>query len=175
MSIYGNVSIPADAPKDFAVGAFCIPEDFKKLQEDNRPDYDEFECVFFRFGFDPKLPLSIKSQSVAKYYSEAIEFLNDYQWLPQVYVIFMFFWLFAFIQGLNQMTLAGSFGTWYFTRFKNIDKRLENDLPLLTTLGSFFRAIFYHFGTIAFGSLLIAIVKFIKLILEYVTEKVCFI
>lgn len=174
MSPMGNATIPVDAPKDFAVGAYCIPEDFNTLQQDNRPEYDDFECIYFRFGFDPKLPASIKTQSIAKYYSEAIEFLNEYQWIPQLFVIFMFFWLFAFIQGLNQMTLAGSFGTWYFTRFKNINSLLDNDLPFLTTLGSFFRAIFFHFGTIAFGSLLIAIVKFIKLILEYITEKVSY-
>lgn len=166
-----NTSIPAGASDEFYVGAYCIPEIFEQLQQDNSPDYDNFDCVFFRFGFDPALPKSIKSQAIAKYYSDIIEFLNDYQWLPQVYVLFMFFWLFAFIQGLNQMTIAGSFGTWYFTRYKNIDPTLQNDLPFLTTLGSFLRAIFYHFGTIAFGSLLIAIVKFIRAILEYISEK----
>lgn len=166
-----NTSIPAGASQEFYVGAYCIPEIFQQLQQDNTPDYDNFDCVFFRFGFDPALPKSIKSQAIAKYYSDIIEFLNDYQWLPQVYVLFMFFWLFAFIQGLNQMTIAGSFGMWYFTRYENINSSFSNDLPTLTTLGSFFRAIFYHFGTIAFGSLLIAIVKFIRAILEYISQK----
>lgn len=145
MSDFGNATIPAGAPDDFAKGAFCIPEEFKVLKEENSPAYDDFDCVFFRFGFDPQLPSKIKSQSIAKYYSASIEFLNDYQWLPQVFVLFMYFWLFAFIQGLNQMTIAGSFGSWYFTRFKNINAAFDNDLPKLTTLGSFFRAIFLPF------------------------------
>jgi solute carrier family 44 (choline transporter-like protein), member 2/4/5 len=76
------------------------------------------------------------------------------------------------MSGLNSMTLAGSFGAWYWTRFKNISKEYENKLPLFTLFGSFGRAIFFHFGTIAFGSLLIAIVKFIRLVLEFFMNRV---
>jgi len=167
-----NSTLPADAPVKFTKGDYCIPEEFNQLKKENPTIYDDFDCVFFRRGFDPNLPANIKSQTLSKYYSKAIEIFNEYQWIPQVFVLFMFFWLFAFVQGLNQMTIAGSFGAWYFTRLKNINSSFSNDLPFFTTLGSFFRAIFFHFGTIAFGSLLIAIVKMIKVALEYVSQKV---
>jgi choline transporter-like protein 2/4/5 len=83
----------------------------------------------------------------------------------------MLFWLTAFNIGLNEMTIAGAFGAFYWTRFSNIDKKYQNKLPMFTVFGSFLRAIFYHFGTLAFGSLLIAIVKMIRVALEYIDRK----
>jgi solute carrier family 44 (choline transporter-like protein), member 2/4/5 len=35
------------------------------------------------------------------------EFFGKYQWLPQLYNLFVFFWTEAFVVGLNQMILAG--------------------------------------------------------------------
>ncbi len=77
-----------------------------------------------------------------------MEFINEYQWLPQTYVLFMLFWLTAFMVGLNEMTLAGAFGTWYWTRLENVNKQYRNKLPFFTVLGSVWRALFYHLGRI---------------------------
>ena len=117
------------------------------------------------------MPVDLNSAELEKYYTKAIEFINKYQWIPQVFVLFMLFWLTAFNVGLNEMTIAGSFGAYYWTRYSHIDKHYKNKLPTFTVLGSFFRAIFYHFGTLAFGSLLIAIVKLIRVILEFIDKK----
>ena len=152
------------------IGDYCEPEEFYKLKEQH-PEWQSFECYYYKFGFDPKLPVGIDSEDVSVYYTKAIEILNDYQWLPQAYIIFMLFWLFAFVNGLNQMTLAGSFGAYYWTRYENVDKHEKNRLPFFTVIGSFGRAIFYHFGTIVFGSLLIAIVQVIRVILEFIHQK----
>lgn len=101
-----------------------------------------------------------------------MEFINEHPWVLQLYVLFMLFWLASFVNGLNEMTLAGAFGAWYWTNFSNINKQLKNKLPFFTVLGSFARAFFFHFGTIAFGSLLIALLKIIRVILEYISNKV---
>lgn len=58
------------------------------------------------------------------------------------------------------MILAGTFATWYFTMEKK-------KLPLFTVLESLIRTIRFHLGTIAFGSLIIAICRFLKAMFEY--------
>jgi choline transporter-like protein 2/4/5 len=45
-------------------------------------------------------------------------------------------------------------------------------VPCSTLCASLFRALIFHLGTIAFGSLIIAIVKIIRGVLEYFEEKV---
>ena len=155
------------------VGDYCLPEEFYKLKAEylDDPKWKSLECFYYNFGFNATLPIGIDSADLSNYYTKAIEILNDYQWLPQVYIIFMLFWLFAFVNGLNQMTLAGSFGAYYWTRFSNASKDKKNNIPFFTLIGSFGRAIFYHFGTIAFGSLILAIVKLIRVILEFLHRK----
>jgi choline transporter-like protein 2/4/5 len=145
----------------FKVGDYCIPEIFNQINQNTT-----FECLFFRFGYSTQLPIGTSSETIQKYYTKAIEIINQYQWIPQAYVLFMFLWLSAFVMGLNQMTLAGTFGEWYW------NMSAFNRLPFVRVLKAFGRAVFFHFGTIAFGSLLIAIVKFIRIILEVTTNQV---
>ena len=65
-----------------------------------------------------------------------------------------------YITALGQMTLSGAFSHWYFTMKKS-------DLPSLTLWASFKRT-FYHIGTMAFGSLIIAIIQILRTILNYI-------
>jgi solute carrier family 44 (choline transporter-like protein), member 2/4/5 len=160
--------------RERAVGDYCIPDEFNEWKLKmivNNSKYYYWECYFFQHGFDTTPPPGVDSTKIANYYVKIIEIINRYQWLPQLFVAFMFFWLTAFVVGLNQMVLAGSFGEWYWTRFENVDSEYKNKMSWFTVAGSFGRAIFYHLGTIAFGSLLIAIVKMIRLILEYLSHK----
>ena len=61
--------------------------------------------------------------------------------------------------------LAGVYARYYWDR-----KGLG--VPCSSLCASLFRALIFHLGTIAFGSLIIAIVKLIRGILEYFEEKV---
>ncbi|QQP57125.1 Choline transporter protein 2 [Caligus rogercresseyi] len=63
------------------------------------------------------------------------------------------------------MILAGAFASWYWTFDK---KREVPSLPLLSSTTRTFR---YHLGTVAFGSLIIAIIRFIRVMLERIEEK----
>ncbi|CAH1236388.1 unnamed protein product [Diabrotica balteata] len=83
----------------------------------------------------------------------------------QAYNIFAFFWLLCFVIALGQMVLAGVFAQWYWT-FK------KSRLPFFAVTSAFARTLRYHIGTLAFGSLIIAICKLIRLFLEYVDHKV---
>ncbi|XP_071948312.1 choline transporter-like protein 2 [Antedon mediterranea] len=82
----------------------------------------------------------------------------------QAYNLFGLFWLMYFIIALCQVTLAGAFASWYWT----FDKK---DTPTFAVTASFWRAIRYHLGSIAFGSLIIAIIKMIRVSLEYLERK----
>ncbi|KAJ2946563.1 hypothetical protein O0L34_g12617 [Tuta absoluta] len=75
-----------------------------------------------------------------------------------------FFWAMFFVSGVADMMLASTFATWYWT-FK------KKDVPFFALTGGIFRVLIYHLGTVAFGSLIIAIVRVIRVILEYIDHK----
>ena len=108
------------------------------------------DCIFYKYGFD--------SSTI---YNSVISFLNTYQWVPQLYNLFMLFWVQAFIIGFNQMVLAGCFGDWYWSKSKS-------SCILFISLKDTF---VYHLGSIAFGSLLIAICKFLRTLITLVERR----
>ncbi|XP_026323830.1 CTL-like protein 2 isoform X2 [Hyposmocoma kahamanoa] len=75
-----------------------------------------------------------------------------------------FFWTMFFISGVADMMLASTFSTWYWTFHKR-------DLPFFTLTSGIYRTLRYHLGTVAFGALIIAIVRVIRVILEYIDHK----
>jgi len=62
------------------------------------------------------------------------------------------------------MILAGTFATWYWTFRKS-------DVPFFTVTEATLRTLRYHVGTLAFGSLIIAICRMIRVALEYIDSK----
>ncbi|XP_072015999.1 choline transporter-like protein 2 isoform X1 [Amphiura filiformis] len=88
--------------------------------------------------------------------------LPTYTTYLQFVNLFGLFWISNFIIALGQVTLAGAFASYFWAYDKS------NDVPALPLLRSFWWAIRYHLGSIAFGSLIIAIVKIIRVLLEYV-------
>lgn len=83
-----------------------------------------------------------------------------------IYNVFGLFWSMFFISAFGEMVLAGAFASWYWA----FDK--SKDVPSLPVTYSFGRTLRYHIGTLAFGSLIIAIVRMIRVILEYIDYKV---
>ena len=82
----------------------------------------------------------------------------------QIYNLFGFFWGLFFLEALDQMVLAGAFASWYWVLNKK-------DVPKLPLMSSFSRTCRYHIGTLAFGSLIIAILRMIRVMIEYIEEK----
>ncbi|ODN04010.1 Choline transporter-like protein 4 [Orchesella cincta] len=82
-----------------------------------------------------------------------------------LYNFFGLLWLLCFVNDMGDMVLAGCFAGWYWTlnRSKN--------LSTFPVGSSFLRTARYHLGTLAFGSLIISIIKFIRYFLEYVDYK----
>jgi hypothetical protein len=82
-----------------------------------------------------------------------------------LYMLFCYFWTSEFIIALGQLAVAASFAGWYFNREKSM---LMNSTVLwgVRTTG------YYHSGTAAYGSLIIAIMKTIQAVLTYLQKKV---
>ncbi|XP_068729882.1 choline transporter-like protein 4 [Montipora capricornis] len=83
----------------------------------------------------------------------------------QIVHLFGWFWVMNFIIALGMCVLAGAFASYYWA----LDKK--NDIPKFAVTSSFFRTLRYHTGSLAFGSLIIAIVQLIRAGLEYLDHK----
>ncbi|XP_046721930.1 choline transporter-like protein 2 isoform X1 [Silurus meridionalis] len=90
---------------------------------------------------------------------------HKYLILLQFYNVFLFFWCANFVTALGQMTLAGAFASYYWSFNKS------RDMPACPVFASFGRALRYHTGSLAFGSLILAIVQVIRVLLEYLDHK----
>lgn len=83
----------------------------------------------------------------------------------QIYNILGFLWCINFVIALGQCVLAGAFASYYWALKK------PNDIPTCAVASSFVRTLRYHVGSLAFGSLILTIVQAIRLILEYLDNK----
>jgi len=83
-------------------------------------------------------------------------------------MIFGYFWIMAFILACNEFVIIVSAATWYFS-----DKTIPDDDGIAGDAEVYkgFKWIFVHFGSLAIGSLLVAIVWMIRFVFEYVSKK----
>ncbi|NXX99519.1 CTL2 protein, partial [Centropus bengalensis] len=90
---------------------------------------------------------------------------HKYLIIFQFFNLFMFFWLANFVIALGQVTLAGAFASYYWAF------RKPDDMPAFPLFSAFSRALRYHTGSLAFGSLILAIVQVIRVVLEYLDHR----
>lgn len=77
-----------------------------------------------------------------------------------IFITFAGFYISEVIKNTIHVTISGVYGTWYYC-FKS-----DQGMPRWPAFGSFKRAMTYSFGSISFGSLLIALVNLIRYLLE---------
>jgi len=75
------------------------------------------------------------------------------------------FWVNGFVVACGQSCVAGAVGVWYFT--PNAEKKSLGRVPVNSGVRNTFK---YHMGTLAFGSLLLAVVQFIRAVFFWVEE-----
>ncbi|NXK00914.1 CTL2 protein, partial [Corythaixoides concolor] len=124
-------------------GQSCQPETFNG--SDAAEQCPDAQCLFAFYG----------GETPYHRYLVVLQFFN----------LFMFFWLVNFVIALGQVTLAGAFASYYWA-FKKPD-----DMPAFPLFSAFSRALRYHTGSLAFGSLILAIVQVIRVILEYLDHR----
>lgn len=92
-------------------------------------------------------------------------YVNDYSVYIQLYNLVGLFWGTFFVMGFGQIVLAGAFASYYWTFNK------PSDVPTFAVAQSLCRSTRYHLGSVAFGALLITIVRLIRVLLEYIEMK----
>ncbi|XP_033873282.3 choline transporter-like protein 5-B isoform X2 [Acipenser ruthenus] len=126
--------------------------------------YENFTCDPETFSKTNVTKLCPHSQCTFAFYGGE-SLYHKYIFILQICNIFVFLWLVNFAIALGQCTLAGAFASYYWA-FKK-----PGDVPASPLFSSFGRAIRYHTGSLAFGSLILAIVQLIRIILEYLDHK----
>ncbi|GBG24016.1 Choline transporter-like protein 5 [Hondaea fermentalgiana] len=92
----------------------------------------------------------------------------SYKSVVMAYMIFGLFWILNFISGINTLTISGAVLRWFWAGEVAEDGAGKTRIPILR---SFYVAIRYHLGTVAFGSLVLAIVSFIRYVAAYVQRR----
>ncbi len=94
-----------------------------------------------------------------------------------IYHVFGLLWTAQFIQGIGAMTVAGAVCAWYFGQLpKEAEgneeyEKLRYAKSRFPICGSLYRTVRYYLGTVAFGSLLIAFIQFVRLVFAYIQKK----
>ncbi|CAB9497279.1 Choline transporter-like protein [Seminavis robusta] len=81
------------------------------------------------------------------------------------FLLFVAFWTSNFIVAVGDLTVAMSVARWYFQKEK---RRIGS----CVVLGSLANTLYYHTGTLAFGSLLIALVQLVRALLERIRRTI---
>ncbi|MEN2496142.1 MAG: hypothetical protein MHMPM18_000701 [Marteilia pararefringens] len=104
----------------------------------------------------PNVPIVEEDGFTVRFENDSFRFLSL---LP----LFFMLWVCQITNDSTEYVIAGSMARWYFTRDK---KRLKS--PILNTIRDLLT---YHFGSIAFGSFLIAVLKFVRAVMYYVAKR----
>ncbi|CAL8238507.1 unnamed protein product, partial [Lota lota] len=133
--------------------------------------FNNTECAYSRDTCDPKTfnTSNIMAECpdaeclFAFYGGETL--YHKYLIVLQFYNVFLFFWCANFVTALGQVTLSGAFASYYWAYKK------PDDIPAYPIFSSLGRALRYHTGSLAFGSLILSLVQIIRVFLEYLDHK----
>uniref|UniRef100_A0A182R922 Choline transporter-like protein n=1 Tax=Anopheles funestus TaxID=62324 RepID=A0A182R922_ANOFN len=140
-----NTSTTCLCSNGYKEGDICDPVVFNENCKDTSRAYDQGRCIDAACHFQ-----EVDTPTIVGYFHA----LN----------VIGFFWCICFVSAFSEMVLAFTFATWYWTRQKS-------RLPFFVLTRGVTRTILYHLGTLAFGSLIIAICKIIRAFLEYLDHK----
>jgi hypothetical protein len=82
-----------------------------------------------------------------------------------IFFLLSFYWTNQVLGNVVQATVAGAVGTWWF----DPEEARGYCSPALT--GSLFRSVSYSFGSICFGSLIVAVIQTLRALLENVAQN----
>ena len=83
----------------------------------------------------------------------------------QFYNLFMVMWTTGLINAISFTTMAGAFCRWYWSRG---DERMRESFPICRSYG---RVMQYHFGSMAVGSFILALIRLVRYLLMYLERK----
>uniref|UniRef100_A0A8C9Z0V1 Choline transporter-like protein n=1 Tax=Sander lucioperca TaxID=283035 RepID=A0A8C9Z0V1_SANLU len=145
----------------WAVTAVYLASSGQAVYKVTSPDVS---CPYTNRTCNPESALCQASQCLFAFYGGETSY-HRHLFLLQVYNLLIFLWLLNFSLALEQCTLAGTFASYYWAR------RKPQDIPACPLFSSFSRAIRYHTGSLAFGALVLSVAQLVRLILEYLENK----
>jgi len=115
------------------------------------------------------IALSIFLYATGEFDKEGSKVIANFEWDAKIryswwFHLFALFYMTAVISAYSSFVYSSSACIWYFTSEKGIEAH-----PIRS---SFKRGIRYHFGSLSFGALIIAIVRLIMVWLEVVKKRV---
>uniref|UniRef100_A0A4W5R072 Choline transporter-like protein n=1 Tax=Hucho hucho TaxID=62062 RepID=A0A4W5R072_9TELE len=125
------------------------------------------KCMYANLTCDPETNVTTVcpgSQCTFAFYGGE-SLYHHYIFVLQLCNLLVFLWLVNFTIALGQCTLAGAFASYYWALKK------PQDIPSCPLFSSFSRAVRYHTGSLAFGSLILALVQMFRIVLEYLDHK----
>lgn len=91
---------------------------------------------------------------------------TDGVWIRmQLYHFFGGLWTLAFLHAVGECVIAGAIASWYWVHDKS-------EMPGSPVASSLWRVIRYHLGSLMFGSLILAIVQFIRFMLALLEKQI---
>ncbi|XP_041832994.1 choline transporter-like protein 2 [Melanotaenia boesemani] len=149
-----------------AVFLSTFNEPIYKVFNEMACEYSRATCNPANYSTSPMKTQCPNSQCLFAFYGGETayhKYLNGLQY----YNFFLFFWCANFVTALGQMTLAGAFASYYWAF------RKPADIPAFPVFSSMGRALRYHTGTLAFGSLIHSVVQIIRVlfVVEYLVLK----
>lgn len=127
-----------------------------------------------------EIPQLVKFRGPTDFYPGVFNY-SDFYWdntLKQAAAIHFFslLWNVEFLIYFGYMVAAGAIADWYFTPWVNGTRDKERgegkgQLTRSPVRHSVWRTIRYHLGTICFGSLIIAIIQFLRATVKYIEER----
>lgn len=90
---------------------------------------------------------------------------SDSTYYLMIYHGFGLLWNLAFFMAFCQFVLASSCAIWYYSQGP------DGQEASMTVSRSFWRGVRYHLGSIAFGSLIIAIIEAVRLVMFYIHKQ----
>ncbi|XP_060561474.1 choline transporter-like protein 2 [Ruditapes philippinarum] len=144
---------------------FDLLNDTDIYNENGTYNYDEIQTKT-KSLFD-EIPCDAETNSTLSEVCGVLKHAQEGQYTMylQIYNLFMLFWMVNFCIALGEMALAGAFASYYWAFEK------PRDIPTFPLLTSVWRCFRYHLGTLAFGSLIVAIIQIIRVFLEYLDHK----
>ena len=86
------------------------------------------------------------------------------QTIVYLYLAFSFLWTINLVINVSWTAMSGSVCHWFFFRGND---QYKTKIPLLRSLG---RVLFYHLGSIAFGSFIVAAIQLVRIILMLIDK-----
>lgn len=106
-------------------------------------------------------------QFVPDSYISAMVYTGTTKWLFLVQ-IFIILWVLAFFSAIERFIIASTSLNWYFKGFGSDASGANGSVSICQSFGWAYR---YHLGTMALGSLIVAIVNMIRILFEYAVKQ----